>query len=60
MLFNTVSAVGHTPFAVNFGQTFNDPQGPWLVLLQDAVFNHASDDQINADNDAITASLKGQ
>jgi multiple sugar transport system substrate-binding protein len=60
VLFNTVSANGHTPFAVNFGQTFNDPQGPWIVLFRDAVFNNATDDQINADNDAITASLKGQ
>ena len=38
-----------------FGQTFNDPQGPWLVLLRDAVFGDAS--KIDADNDAINASL---
>ena len=36
VLFNTIAGKGETPFALNFGQTFNDPQGPWLVLLRDA------------------------
>lgn len=56
VLFNTVAGVGETPFALNFGQTFNDPQGPWLVLLYDALFGDAS--LIDADNDAITESLQ--
>jgi len=53
--FNTIAGKGQTPFAINFGQTYNDPQGPWLVLLRDAVFGDAS--KIDADNDAINASL---
>ena len=56
VLFNTVAGKGETPFALNFGQTYNDPQGPWLVLARDAVFGDAS--KIDADNDAINKSLK--
>ena len=53
VLFNSVAKNGQTPFAKNFGATFNDPQGPWLVLLRDAVFGDAS--KIDADNKAINA-----
>ena len=53
--FNTIAAKGQTPFAKAFGATFNDPQGPWLVLLRDAVFGDAS--KIDADNAAMNASL---
>jgi len=56
VLFNTIAGKGQTPFALKFGQTYNDPQGPWLVLLQDALFGDAS--RIDADNDAINASLQ--
>ncbi|MFN8518420.1 MAG: sugar ABC transporter substrate-binding protein [Chloroflexota bacterium] len=56
VLFNSIGAKGQTPFALNFGQTFNDPNGPWLILLRDAVFGDAS--KIDADNDAINASLQ--
>ena len=55
VIFNSVAAKGQTPFAKAFGATFNDPQGPWLVLLRDAVFGDAS--KIDADNEAIEASL---
>jgi multiple sugar transport system substrate-binding protein len=54
---NQVAAKGVTPLAKNFGQTFNDPNGPWLVLTRDAVFGDPS--KVDKDNDAITASLKG-
>jgi multiple sugar transport system substrate-binding protein len=56
VMFNTIAGKGQTPFALKFGQTYNDPQGPWLVLLRDAVFGDAS--KIDADNDAINASLQ--
>jgi multiple sugar transport system substrate-binding protein len=55
VLFNSVTKNGQTPFAKNFGSTFNDPQGPWLVLMRDAVFGDAS--RIDADNKAINSSL---
>jgi multiple sugar transport system substrate-binding protein len=56
VLFNTIAGKGETPFALRFGQTYNDPQGPWLVLLYDALFGDANN--IDADNDAITESLQ--
>lgn len=56
VMFNTIAGKGQTPFALKFGQTFNDPQGPWLVLLRDAVFGDAS--KVDSDNDAINASLQ--
>ncbi len=56
VLFNSIGGKGQTPFALKFGQTFNDPQGPWLVLLRDAVFGDPS--KVDSDNDAINASLQ--
>ena len=53
---NTIAGKGETPFALKFGQTFNDPQGPWLVMLYDALFGDAAN--IDADNDAINDSLQ--
>ncbi len=55
--FNEVAGQGVTPLAVKFGQTFNDPQGPWLTLTRGAVFDSDSD-TIEADNAAITESLQ--
>lgn len=56
VMFNQIAGKGVTPFALKFGQTFNDPQGPWLVLLRDAVFGDSS--KVDSDNDAVNASLK--
>ena len=56
VMFNQIAGKGVTPFALKFGQTFNDPQGPWLVLLRDAVFGDPS--KVDSDNDAVNASLK--
>lgn len=55
--FNETAGLGKTPLAVNFGQTFNDPQGPWLVLTRNAVFN-PDEDTVEADNQAVTESLQ--
>jgi multiple sugar transport system substrate-binding protein len=52
---NKLVAKGRTPYATKFGQTFNDPNGPWLALMRDAVFsNGAKVDSLNKD---ISASL---
>ena len=56
VLFNEIAAEGKTPFALNFGQTYNDPQGPWIVLFRDAVFGDAS--QVDAHNESINESLQ--
>lgn len=42
VLINSLVAKGRTPYALKFGQTFNDPQGPWLRLAREAVFGDAS------------------
>ena len=54
-LFNTIGAKGKTVFAKNCGATFNDPQGPWVALMQDMVFG--DDSKLAADNDAMNESL---
>jgi multiple sugar transport system substrate-binding protein len=56
VLINSLVAKGQTPFALRFGQTFNDPQGPWLRLAREAVFGDATKvPQLNAE---ITKSLQ--
>lgn len=52
---NELVAHGRTPYALKFGQTFNDPNGPWLTLMRDAVFGDAA--AVEKDNEAVTASL---
>ncbi|AOS63545.1 ABC transporter substrate-binding protein [Actinoalloteichus hymeniacidonis] len=36
--FHQVVDLGRVPTAVNFGATFNDPQGPWLQFARAAIF----------------------
>ncbi|WP_199035714.1 ABC transporter substrate-binding protein [Glycomyces salinus] len=55
VLMNQLVEVGRTPYSLNFGQTFNDPQGPWLPLVREAVFG--SGDGLEDLNQAITDSL---
>ena len=55
VLFNSIGAKGKTIFAKNCGATFNDPQGPWVALMQDMVFG--DDSKLEADNDAMNQSL---
>ncbi|WSQ07108.1 sugar ABC transporter substrate-binding protein [Streptomyces sp. NBC_01231] len=52
---NQLVADGRTPYALKFGQTFNDPNGPWLTLMRDAVFGDGS--SVDKDNEAVSASL---
>jgi multiple sugar transport system substrate-binding protein len=54
-LFNSIGANGQTPLAKNFGATFNDPQGPWVALMQDVIFGDES--KLEADNQAMNESL---
>lgn len=58
VLFNQIAGKGQTPFALRFGQTFNDPQGPWVALLRAAVFDKADDAKIDQLNEDINASLQ--
>ncbi len=58
VLFNEIAGKGETPFALRFGQTYNDPQGPWVALLRAAVFDGADSAQIDQLNQDINASLQ--
>ena len=56
VLINSLVAKGQTPYALRFGQTFNDPQGPWLRLAREAMFGDAGKlSQLDAE---ITKSLQ--
>jgi multiple sugar transport system substrate-binding protein len=57
-VFNKLAGEGQTPISVNFGKTFNDPNGPWTAAVIDAVFG--GDDPatvLRNHNSAITDSL---
>jgi multiple sugar transport system substrate-binding protein len=57
-VFNKLAGEGQTPISVNFGKTFNDPNGPWTATVIDAVFG--TDDPatvLRNHNSAITDSL---
>jgi multiple sugar transport system substrate-binding protein len=53
---NEVAAEGRTPYALQFGETFNDPQGPWLPLVRNYVLGDGT--SLEEDNAAVTASLQ--
>lgn len=53
---NEVAGAGRTPYALNFGEAFNDPQGPWLPLIRNYVFGDGT--TLEQDNEAVTASLQ--
>ena len=52
-----VMAKGKTPFALNFNQTFNDPQGPWLTTMRGALFGPDMDAALAEGDTRVTASL---
>ncbi|WP_049562521.1 ABC transporter substrate-binding protein [Nonomuraea sp. SBT364] len=56
VLINSLVAKGQTPYALRFGQTYNDPQGPWLRLAREAVFGDAA--KVGELNAQITKSLQ--
>lgn len=58
VLFNELVAQGETPYSARFFQTFNDPNGPWLALIREAVFGEGPE-AAAARNADVTASLAG-
>ncbi|GLX95177.1 sugar ABC transporter substrate-binding protein [Herbidospora sp. NBRC 101105] len=38
VLINSLVGKGQTPYALKFGETYNDPQGPWLRFAREALF----------------------
>lgn len=56
-VFNALVPVGRTPKAVNFGATFNDPQGPWLTMAREAMYGPGPAEALPEHNQAVTDSL---
>ncbi len=56
VLINSLVGKGQTPMALKFGESFNDPQGPFLRLAREALFGDAS--KVTELNAAINASLR--
>jgi multiple sugar transport system substrate-binding protein len=56
-VFNALVPVGQTPKAVNFGATFNDPQGPWLTMAREAMYGPGPAEALPDSNQAVTDSL---
>lgn len=57
-VFNKLAGEGQTPISVNFGKTFNDPNGPWTAAVIDAVFGTKDPAAaLREHNPAITESL---
>lgn len=57
VLMNQLVSDGQLPYSPRFFQTFNDPQGPFLALLREAVFG-SGPDSLPAANQAVTDSLQ--
>ncbi len=54
---NQLVGQGDTPYALNYGQTFNDPNGPALAVFRDALFGDDAAAALDSGNDAVSASL---
>lgn len=58
--FNELAAKGQTPTAVNFGQTYNDPNGPWTAAITAVLFGRqGAGVALKSANPSITSSLAG-
>jgi multiple sugar transport system substrate-binding protein len=56
--FNRLASTGQTPISVNFGKTFNDPNGPWTAMVTEAVFGPGDPAAVlQQHNAAVTESL---
>jgi multiple sugar transport system substrate-binding protein len=54
---NELVGKGVTPYSLNFGATYNDPNGPWLKVARDAVFGSDAAAALAEGKESITASL---
>ena len=50
-------AKGHTPFALPFGDLFNNPNGPWVAMMRGAIFGDNPDAAIKDGQAKIQAGL---
>jgi multiple sugar transport system substrate-binding protein len=57
---NSLVAKGETPYALNFGATYNDPNGPWLKVARDAVYGDDVKGALAGGKEPLTSSLGQQ
>jgi multiple sugar transport system substrate-binding protein len=57
ILMNGLVEAGQLPYSPRFFQTFNDPQGPFLAMIREAIFGSGTD-SLTAGNEAVTESLQ--
>lgn len=50
-------AKGQTPYSVHYNELFNDPSGPWLAMLEQAIFSGQMDQAINTAQQRFTQIL---
>jgi len=50
-------ALGRTPYSLAYNEVFNDPNGPWLNMMQTAIFDGKVDEAIKAAQDSATQLL---
>lgn len=56
---STAMARGRTPYSVYYNQLFNDQNGPWLAMIQQAVFSGQVDQALRTAQQAFTQILSG-
>lgn len=59
VVFNQLVGKGQTPAAVNFGPTYNDPNGPWLESVRAAIYGGDPKSELDQHNGAINTTLQG-
>jgi len=53
-------ALGRTPYSFVYNQLFNDPNGPWLQMIQTAVFGGDVEGAVSTAQERFTQILSGQ
>ncbi len=53
-------ADGKTPYTVKYNELFNDQNGPWLAMFQEAVFGQGVDDAVKTGQQQFSAILSSK
>jgi multiple sugar transport system substrate-binding protein len=60
LLAATAMSKGRTPYGTKFNQLINDPNGPWLAMIQEAVFGKGVDAAVSTAQARFTEILNAQ
>ncbi|HBX81065.1 MAG: extracellular solute-binding protein [Propionibacteriaceae bacterium] len=59
VLMNSLVAKGRIPFALKYGQTFSDANGPWIAAARGALFGDDPTGALTAAEPKVNSSLQG-